>query len=40
MEILEPVETTDYTRKTKDALLATIRAILKDNLESNEEREG
>ena len=40
MEILEPVETSDYTRKTKDALLANIRAILKDNFESNEEREG
>ena len=28
MEILDPVETADYTRKTKDDLLARIRSIL------------
>ena len=33
MQILDPVETTNYTRKTKDALLAHIRTILIDNLE-------
>ena len=30
MEILDPVETADYTRKTKDALLARIMADLPD----------
>jgi 1-acyl-sn-glycerol-3-phosphate acyltransferase len=34
MEILDPVETEAYTRKTKDALLERIRAILIDNFES------
>ena len=39
MEILDPVETADYTRKTKDALLERIRSILiahveKERLES------
>lgn len=33
MEILDPVETADYTRKTKDALLARIRSILIDHFE-------
>ena len=33
MQILDPVETADYTRKTKDALLAHIRSILVDNLQ-------
>ena len=33
MQILDPVETVDYTRKTKDALLARIRSILIDNLD-------
>jgi 1-acyl-sn-glycerol-3-phosphate acyltransferase len=33
MEILDPVETAGYTRKTKDALLEKIRSILIDNLE-------
>ena len=33
MEILDPVETADYTRKTKDALLERIRTIFVDNLE-------
>ena len=35
MEILEPVETADYTRKTKDALLEKIRAILSDHLKDD-----
>jgi 1-acyl-sn-glycerol-3-phosphate acyltransferase len=35
MEILEPVATADYTRKTKDALLERIRAILVDSLEND-----
>jgi 1-acyl-sn-glycerol-3-phosphate acyltransferase len=39
MQILDPVETADYTRKTKDALLERIRTILIDNLE-NEPREA
>jgi 1-acyl-sn-glycerol-3-phosphate acyltransferase len=34
MQILDPVETADYTRKTKDALLERIRTILIDNLEN------
>lgn len=38
MQILDPVETADYTRKTKDALLERIRTILTDNLE-NEQQE-
>jgi 1-acyl-sn-glycerol-3-phosphate acyltransferase len=33
MEILDPVETAGYTRKTKDALLERIRTILIDNFE-------
>jgi len=33
MQILDPVETADYTRKTKDALLARIRTILVDHLD-------
>ena len=40
MEILDPVETADYTRKTKDVLLNTIRSILVTKFESREEREG
>ena len=39
MQILDPVETTSYTRKTKDALLAHIRSILIDNIEK-ERRES
>ena len=38
MQILDPVETSGYTRKTKDALLARIRSILSDHFE-NEGRE-
>ncbi len=34
MQILDPVETAGYTRKTKDALLERIRTILIDNLET------
>jgi 1-acyl-sn-glycerol-3-phosphate acyltransferase len=34
MEILDPVETAGYTRKTKDALLERIRTILIDNFET------
>lgn len=37
MEILDPVETSDYTRKTKDQLLAKIRSILIENLEKAEQ---
>jgi 1-acyl-sn-glycerol-3-phosphate acyltransferase len=33
MQILDPVETSRYTRKTKDDLLMHIRSILIDNLE-------
>jgi 1-acyl-sn-glycerol-3-phosphate acyltransferase len=33
MQILDPVETSRHTRKTKDDLLAHIRSILIDNLE-------
>jgi 1-acyl-sn-glycerol-3-phosphate acyltransferase len=33
MEILDPVETADYTRKTKDALLERVRSILLDHFE-------
>lgn len=33
MEILDPVETADYTRKTKDALLERIRSVLTENFE-------
>jgi len=33
MEILDPVETSDYTRKTKDQLLEKIRSVLIENLE-------
>jgi 1-acyl-sn-glycerol-3-phosphate acyltransferase len=33
MQILDPVETADYTRKTKDALLERIRSILIDHFE-------
>lgn len=33
MEVLDPVETSGYTRKTKDALLKRIRSILIDNFE-------
>jgi 1-acyl-sn-glycerol-3-phosphate acyltransferase len=36
MEILEPVETSGYTRKTKDALLERIRTILVDKVEKRE----
>ena len=39
MQILDPVETAGYTRKTKDALLANIRTIFVDNLET-ERRES
>ena len=39
MQILEPVETADYTRKTKDALLERIRIILSEHLE-NEPQEA
>jgi len=39
MQILDPVETAGYTRKTKDALLAHIRSILIDNFET-ERRES
>jgi 1-acyl-sn-glycerol-3-phosphate acyltransferase len=39
MQILDPVETSGYTRKTKDALLAHIRSILIDNIEK-ERRES
>jgi 1-acyl-sn-glycerol-3-phosphate acyltransferase len=39
MEILDPVETADYTRKTKDALLQRIRSILMDHFEK-EGQEG
>ncbi len=39
MQILEPVETAGYTRKTKDDLLARIRSILSDHLH-NEPREA
>lgn len=35
MKILAPVETAGYTRKTKDALLETIRSIFIDNLEKD-----
>ena len=38
MQILDPVETSGYTRKTKDALLERIRSILSDHFE-NEGRE-
>ncbi len=34
MQILDPVETAGYTRKTKDALLERIRSILIDNFEA------
>ena len=34
MQILDPVETADYTRKTKDELLARIRKILVENVET------
>lgn len=34
LEILAPVETAGYTRKTKDALLEHIRSILIDNFEN------
>ena len=36
MEILDPVETADYTRKTKDQLLETIRTALVENLAKEE----
>jgi 1-acyl-sn-glycerol-3-phosphate acyltransferase len=39
MQILDPVETAGYTRKTKDALLAHIRSILIENFEA-ERRES
>ncbi len=39
MQILDPVETTGYTRKSKDALLERIRSILMENFE-NERREA
>ncbi len=39
MEILDPVETADYTRKTKDELLERIRSRLIDNYEK-ERREA
>ena len=39
MEILDPVETADYTRKTKDQLLARIRSIFIDAFET-ERRES
>ena len=39
MQILDPVETSGYTRKTKDTLLAHIRSILIDNIEK-ERRES
>ena len=34
MQILDPVETAGYTRKTKDALLEQIRSIFIDNFET------
>ena len=34
LQILDPVETGDYTRKTKDELLERIRTILNDHLEN------
>ncbi|BBO82182.1 1-acyl-sn-glycerol-3-phosphate acyltransferase [Desulfosarcina ovata subsp. sediminis] len=34
MEILDPLETADYTRKTKDALLQRVRTILTEHLEN------
>lgn len=39
LQILDPVETSGYTRKTKDALLERIRSILIDHFE-NEGREN
>ncbi|MFO7715233.1 lysophospholipid acyltransferase family protein [Desulfosarcina sp.] len=39
MQILDPVETSGYSRKTKDALLERIRTILIDNFEK-ESRES
>ncbi len=39
MQILDPVETTDYTRKSKDVLMERIRSILIENFE-NERREA
>jgi 1-acyl-sn-glycerol-3-phosphate acyltransferase len=36
MEILDPVETAGYTRKTKDELLERIRNILVDNFEKGD----
>jgi 1-acyl-sn-glycerol-3-phosphate acyltransferase len=39
MQILDPVETTGFTRKTKDVLLEKIRSILIDNFEK-ERRES
>ena len=39
MQILDPVETTDYTRKSKDVLMERIRSILMENFE-NERREA
>ena len=39
MQILDPVETSGYTRKTKDALLARIRSILIDDFKK-ESRES
>lgn len=35
MQILDPVDTSVYTRKTKDALLAHIRTILVEHLEND-----
>lgn len=32
LEVLDPVETSDYTRKTKDALLQRIHTVLQDHL--------
>jgi len=37
MQILDPVETDGYTRKTKDQLLERIRSILIDNVESGQQ---
>lgn len=34
MQILDPVETADYTRKTKDDLLERVRTILTENFEN------
>ena len=40
MEILEPIETSSYTRRTKDDLMARVRSVMTERLAPEKEREA